>query len=85
MRKSAVRNLHKTCRSLIVVEQPEPVLKTQQSFTVAVRLLLGDKLGIQNQLNNGYIKLRLCREQHVSQLCDQQMQPDDKSYEFFLN
>jgi hypothetical protein len=63
--------------SLIVSEQPEPVLKTQQKFSVAIRLLIGDKLGIREQLETAKITVRLLSEEQARMLHEKQIRESD--------
>jgi hypothetical protein len=64
-------------RSFIVSEQPEPVLKTQHKFTATVRLLIGDRLGIRQQLDNSNITVRICSEEHARKLHAAQIKESD--------
>ncbi|CAL2038733.1 unnamed protein product [Caenorhabditis brenneri] len=49
-------------QSFIVSVQPEPVLKTQHKFVTEVRLLIGDKLGIRQQLMNTNVAVKIIAE-----------------------
>uniref|UniRef100_A0A0K0E9H8 Signal transducer and activator of transcription n=1 Tax=Strongyloides stercoralis TaxID=6248 RepID=A0A0K0E9H8_STRER len=56
-------------QSFIVVYQPDPVLKTQHKFTTEVRLLIGDKLGVKQQLVNTNVTVTIIAEDEARQLC----------------
>jgi hypothetical protein len=54
--------------SLVICEQPEPVIRKEQKISVSVRLLIGDKLAIRQQLETSKITVRLCSEDQARQL-----------------
>lgn len=55
-------------QSFIVSVQPEPVLKTQHKFVTEVRLLIGDKLGIRQQLMNTNVSVKIIAEDEAKQM-----------------
>ncbi|KAF1756022.1 hypothetical protein GCK72_012475 [Caenorhabditis remanei] len=55
-------------QSFIVSVQPEPVLKTQHKFVTEVRLLIGDKLGIRQQLSNTNVSVKIIAEDEAKQM-----------------
>ncbi|ULT93174.1 hypothetical protein L5515_010141 [Caenorhabditis briggsae] len=62
-------------QSFIVSVQPEPVLKTQHKFVTEVRLLIGDKLGIRQQLMNTNVSVKIIAEDEARVMsvdCDAQ-------------
>uniref|UniRef100_A0A914W282 Signal transducer and activator of transcription n=1 Tax=Plectus sambesii TaxID=2011161 RepID=A0A914W282_9BILA len=77
-----VENLTKTLcilvsHSFVVSQQPEPVLKTQHKFGAEVRLLIGDKLGIKQQLDNANVTVKIIAEEEARQLGDGEVQEKD--------
>lgn len=58
-------------------QQPEPVLKTQHKFGAEVRLLIGDKLGIKQQLDNANVTVKIIAEEEARQLGDGEVQEKD--------
>uniref|UniRef100_A0AC35U535 SH2 domain-containing protein n=1 Tax=Rhabditophanes sp. KR3021 TaxID=114890 RepID=A0AC35U535_9BILA len=55
-------------QSFVVAYQPEPVLKTQHKFTAEVRLLIGDKLGVKQQLMNTSVNVTIIAEEEAKLL-----------------
>jgi hypothetical protein len=53
---------------MIVSLQPTVVLKKNLKFTVAVRLLIGDRLGIRQQLVKKKVYIRICTEEQARRL-----------------
>ena len=49
-------------------EQPEPVMKTNHKFTAEVRLLIGEKLGIKQQVDSANVKVKIIGEEQARQL-----------------
>jgi hypothetical protein len=62
---------------MVVVQQPDVVLKTNHKFTVAVRLLIGDKLGIRQQLAKKQVYVRICTEEEARRLATGHFRPDE--------
>jgi hypothetical protein len=52
------------------------VLKKDHKFSVEVCLLIGNRLGIRQQLLNKNITLRICSEENVLKLHAQQIKPE---------
>ncbi|CEF71220.1 SH2 domain and p53-like transcription factor, DNA-binding domain and EF-hand domain pair and STAT transcription factor, DNA-binding, subdomain and STAT transcription factor, all-alpha domain and STAT transcription factor, DNA-binding domain and STAT transcription factor, coiled coil domain-containing protein [Strongyloides ratti] len=55
-------------QSFVVAYQPDPVLKTQHKFMTEVRLLIGDRLGVKQQLVNANVTVTIIAEEEARQL-----------------
>uniref|UniRef100_A0A0N5CAF2 Signal transducer and activator of transcription n=1 Tax=Strongyloides papillosus TaxID=174720 RepID=A0A0N5CAF2_STREA len=55
-------------QSFVVAHQPDPVLKTQHKFMTEVRLLIGDRLGVKQQLVNANVTVTIIAEEEARQL-----------------
>lgn len=64
-------------QSFVVVVQPEPVLKTQHKFVAEVRLLIGDRLGIKQNLVNANVTVKIVAEEEARLLSMSQIAERD--------
>uniref|UniRef100_A0A1I8BRX8 Signal transducer and activator of transcription n=1 Tax=Meloidogyne hapla TaxID=6305 RepID=A0A1I8BRX8_MELHA len=64
-------------QSFVVAVQPDPVLKTQHKFVAEVRLLIGDRLGIKQQLVNTNVTVKIIAEDEAKMLGTGQINEKD--------
>uniref|UniRef100_A0A183CHE2 Extracellular matrix protein FRAS1 n=1 Tax=Globodera pallida TaxID=36090 RepID=A0A183CHE2_GLOPA len=64
-------------QSFVVAVQPEPVLKTQHKFVAEVRLLIGERLGIKQQLINTNVTVKIIAEEEAKMLSTGQLNEKD--------
>ncbi|CAJ0936864.1 unnamed protein product, partial [Mesorhabditis belari] len=64
-------------QSFVVTVQPDPVLKTQHKFGTEVRLLIGDTLGIRQNLVNTNVTVKIIAEEDAKLLSTGQLSEKD--------
>ncbi|CAJ0579541.1 unnamed protein product, partial [Mesorhabditis spiculigera] len=64
-------------QSFVVTVQPDPVLKTQHKFVTEVRLLIGDSLGIRQNLVNTNVTVKIIAEEDAKLLSNAQLSEKD--------
>uniref|UniRef100_A0A0N5A4G7 SH2 domain-containing protein n=1 Tax=Parastrongyloides trichosuri TaxID=131310 RepID=A0A0N5A4G7_PARTI len=64
-------------QSFVVAHQPDPVLKTQHKFMTEVRLLIGDRLGVKQQLVNANVTVTIIAEEEARLLSIGEMSGKD--------
>uniref|UniRef100_A0A914GW51 Signal transducer and activator of transcription n=1 Tax=Globodera rostochiensis TaxID=31243 RepID=A0A914GW51_GLORO len=64
-------------QSFVVAVQPDPVLKTQHKFVAEVRLLIGERLGIKQQLINTNVTVKIIAEEEAKMLSTGQLNEKD--------
>ncbi|KAL3076275.1 hypothetical protein niasHS_013546 [Heterodera schachtii] len=64
-------------QSFVVAVQPDPVLKTQHKFVAEVRLLIGERLGIKQQLINTNVTVKIIAEEEAKLLSTGQLNEKD--------